>query len=404
MLLPFLAQAQVTATITSTNVTCYGLCNGSATATGSGGWAPYTFHWSNGATTATITGLCPGTYSVTITDIDLGFGVASITITQPTQLGVTVNATQQQLCGVAPDGQASVVPFGGTPPYTYLWSNGQTTPLITGLSAGTYTVTVTDANNCTAAGSAVISYSPEGIWVIDSSENVTCFGANNGFIHVAAMTGTPPYTYHWNNGATTQNLFNLAPGNYSVTVTDANGCTNLHTVVITQPPQLVIGMTMTNALCGLPGSATVTPSGGTPPYSVLWSTGSNNFTISVFPGTYSVTVTDANACTAIKQLTVGGTTTGLTVNVVLVTNAGCNIGGSATATATGGTGNYAYSWDNGQTTATATNLSAGMHNVTATDITTGCMGVGTINVPSASMLLAVTTLNSNATCLLGGSA
>ena len=404
MLLPLLTQAQVTATITSTNVTCYGLCNGSATATGSGGWAPYTFNWSNGATTATITGLCAGTYQVTITDIDLGFGIASITITQPTQLGVTVNATQQQLCGIAPDGKASVVPFGGTPPYTYLWSTGATTPLITGLSAGTYTVTVKDANNCTASGSAVISFSPEGIWVVDSSEDVTCFGANNGFIHVGAMTGTPPYTFQWSNGATGQNLFNLAPGNYSVTTTDANGCTNLHTVVITQPPQLVVGMTMTNALCGLPGSATVIPSGGTPPYSVLWSTGSTNFTVSVFPGNYSVTVTDANACTAVKQLTVGGTTTGLTVTVTLQTNAGCTIGGSAIATATGGTGNYAYSWDNGNTTQTATNLSTGLHHVTVTDITTGCSGVGQINIPPAAGLVPATSLNSNATCLVGGSA
>ena len=405
MLFPLLTQAQiVTGTITTTNVTCFGLCNGSATATGAGGWAPYTYNWSNGATTATITGLCPGTYTVTITDIDLGFTIISATITQPTQLGVTINVQQQQLCSFAPDGQASVTPYGGTPPYSYLWSTGAVTPLITGLSAGTYTVTVTDAKGCTAAASAVIIFQNEGIWVVDSSVNVTCFGLNNGFIHIGVMTGTPPYTFQWNNGANSQDLFNLAPGNYSVVVTDANGCTNLHTVTITQPPQLVVGMTMTNALCGLPGSATVTPSGGTPPYVLLWSTGSSNSTISVFPGNYSVTVTDANACTAVKQLTVGGSNTGLTVNVTMMNGAGCLPTGSATANATGGTGNYAYSWDNGATTQTVTNLSAGPHSVTVTDITTGCTGVGTTNIPSAAVLVVTATLNANATCLVGGSA
>jgi len=405
VLLPMLAQAQqVVATITSTNVTCFGLCNGSATATGSGGWAPYTYLWSTGATTATITGLCPGSYTVTATDIDLAFSVTSTVISQPTQLGVTVNVQQHQLCTLAPDGQASVTPFGGTPPYSYLWSTGAVTPLITGLANGTYTVTVTDANGCTTAASAVVILQPEGLWVVDSTVNVTCFGFNNGFIHIGVMTGTPPYTFQWNHGPTAQDLFNVAPGTYSVVVTDANGCTNLHTVTVTQPPQLVLGMTMTNALCGLPGSATVTPAGGTPPYAILWSTGSTNPTISAPVGNYLVTVTDANGCTATKTLTIGGSNTGLTVNILVLSNAGCLTGGSATATASAGTGNYAYTWDNGNTNQTANNLSAGPHQVTVTDITTGCTGVGTTNIPSSTNLVAATVVGSNATCLVGGSA
>ncbi len=405
VLLPLLAQAQpVVANITTTNVTCFGLCNGSATATGSGGWAPYTFLWNTGATTSTITGLCPGTYTVTVTDIDLGFSVASTVITQPTQLGATVNVQQHQLCTLAPDGQASVTPYGGTPPFTYLWSTGAVTPLITGLGNGTYTVTVTDANGCTAAASAVVVLQPEGLWVVDSTVNVTCFGFNNGFIHIGVMTGTPPYTFQWSHGPTAQDLFNVSPGVYSVVVTDANGCTNLHTVTVTQPPQLVIGMNMNDAVCGLPGSATITPSGGTPPYAILWSNGSTNSTISAFPGTYTVTVTDANACTATKSLVIGGTNTSLTVNVFVLSNAGCLVGGSATATATGGSGNYAYAWDNGTTANPATTLSAGPHSVTVTDITTGCSGVGTTNIPSSTTLLATAVVSTNATCLLGGSA
>ncbi len=405
VLLPLLAQAQpITANITSTNVTCYGFCNGTATASASGGWAPYTYQWSTGATTATITGLCPGSYTVTVTDIDLGFSVVSTTISQPPQLGASIDTHHQQLCSVAPDGIASVTPFGGTPPYTYLWSTGAVTPQVTGLAVGTYYVTVTDANSCTAVATTTIILQPEGLWVIDVTTNVTCFGLNNGTIHIGVMTGTPPYTYQWTNGASGSDLTGLAAGVYSVIVTDANGCTNLHTVTVSQPPQIAIGMTMTNAVCGLAGSATITPSGGTPPYAVLWSTGSTNFTISAFPGNYSVTVTDAAGCTATKTLTIGGTSTNLTVNVLVLSNAGCLVGGSATATATGGSGNYAYAWDNGTTANPATTLSAGPHSVTVTDITTGCSGVGTGNIPSATTLVATTVLGSNATCLVGGSA
>src|SRR5690349_17297195 len=107
--------------ISRTNVTCFGFCNGTATAVGTGGWAPYTYQWSNGQTTSTINNLCPGTYFVTVTDIDLGTASGSIIITEPTQLGVTVGG-QSQICENVPDGYAAAVPFNGTPPYTYLWN------------------------------------------------------------------------------------------------------------------------------------------------------------------------------------------------------------------------------------------------------------------------------------------
>lgn len=402
-LLPNFSQAQVSVTITKTNVSCFGGNDGSATAVASGGWAPYTYQWSNGATTATITGLAAGTYSVTATDIDQGFAVGTINVAQPNQLGVQVYGSSQ-ICDLAPDGTATAVPFGGTPPYTYLWSNGGTTPQITGLGAGTYTVTVTDANDCTTSGSWVVEYWPEGIWLMDSTVDVTCFGLNNGFSHIGAMSGTPPYTYLWSTGATTPDVSNLAPGNYTVTVTDANGCTNFWNVSVNQPAQLLCNVSSTPGACGLSGSATVNPTGGTPPYSVLWSTGSTNFTITAPPGNYGVTVTDANDCTCTSMVTINSSSGTLTVTTTVNSNAGCTIGGSATATASGGTGNYAYSWDNGQTTATATNLTAGNHNVTVTDITTGCIGTATVNIPSAPQLTASVTLVSNATCLIGGSA
>lgn len=404
MLLPALTEAQVTVTVTGTNVTCFGLNNGYATAVGSGGWAPYTYLWSNGLTTQTIGGLAPGTYYVTVTDIDLGFGVGSITITQPPQLGVTVYG-ESQICGLVPDGKATAVPFGGTPPYTYLWSNGGTTAQITGLAGGTYTVTVTDANNCTASGSTVVYFWNEGIWIMDTNIDVTCFGLNNGSAHVSGMSGTPPYTYHWNTGSNSPDISNLAPGTYTVTVTDANGCSNTHNVDITQPPVLQLSASSTPGVCGLAGSATITVSGGTPPYTVLWSTGSTNTTITATAGTYTVTATDANGCTKSASATISVTPNSLLVNTSVLSSAGCTVGGSASVSASGGSGTYQYMWSGGlPMTSTVNNVPAGTYTVTVVDVTTGCTGTGTVNVPAAPALTGTATLVSNATCAIGGSA
>jgi len=403
LFLPAFSSAQVSVTVTGTNVTCAGANNGTATAVASGGWAPYTYQWSNGATTATITGLAPGTYSVTATDIDLGFAVGTITITQPNPLSIVVSC-ESQICDLAPDGTAQVVPANGTPPYTYLWNTGATTAKITGLAAGFYSATVTDANGCTKTDTCEVVFWNEGIWLMDSTVDVTCFGLENGFSHIGPMSGTPPYTYLWSTGATTQDVFNLAPGNYTVTVTDANGCTNFQNITVEEPSQLTCNAVPTPGACGLPGSASVNPTGGTAPYTVLWSNGSTNFTISVMPGTYRVTVTDANDCICSDTVVITSNSPILNVTTTVVSNAGCTVGGSATASASGGTGNYSYSWDNGQMTATATNLTAGNHTVTVVDITTGCTGTGTVNIPSAPPLTASATLVANASCLTGGSA
>jgi hypothetical protein len=404
--LPAMVQAAITVNVTGTNVSCYGGNNGTATAIASGGWAPYTYQWSNGATTQTITGLAAGVYHVTVTDIDLAFAIGTITITQPNALGVTVYA-QGQICGIVPDGTATAVPYGGVGPYTYLWSNGGTTSQITGLSTGTYVVTVTDANNCTAVGSTFVNFANEGLWVMDSTVDVTCFGANDGFAYISPMSGTAPYTYQWSNGQTGPNLSNLGPGTYTVTITDAFGCFALHNVIITQPTALNATVSTTPGVCGLAGSATITITGGTPPYAVLWQgTSSTNFTVNLTPGSYGVTVTDANECTKTTTFNVSGTPNSLNIAPAVLSNAGCTIGGSASASVSGGSGNYAYTWSSNpaQTTQTANNLAAGNYTVTVVDITTGCTKTATINVPAAPTLTGTATLLTNANCLVGGSA
>ena len=400
-----ISQAQVMVTIAKTDVTCFGYNDGMAEAFGSGGWEPYTYQWSNGATTKKITGLAPGAYTVTCTDKDLGTSVTSTVVGQPTQLGVVLEVNMHQICISMPEGRITANPYGGTPSYTYKWSNGATTAQISGLAAGTYTLTLTDSKGCTVSSSAtIVNYTSEGIWVQHMSMNVTCYGFNNGMATAMPMSGTPPYTYQWSHGPTTQKVSNLSPITYSVVVTDASGCTALHNVTITEPPLLTATTTTTNVLCGLAGGAEVFPGGGTPPYNVLWSTGSTTLKITATSGIYTVTVTDANACTVSATATVSNSSNALVVSATPQSNAGCTVGGSAQATVSGGSGNYAYAWDNGQNTATATNLSAGPHKFTITDITTGCMGVGSVTINGAPQLTGSATLKTNATCTVGGSA
>ncbi len=404
-LLPALSQAQFQVTVTGTNVTCSGFNNGTATATPSGGWFPYTYLWSNGATTQTITNLAPGNYCVTVTDIDLAFGTGCIAITQPPALGVDVYCNSQ-ICGFVPDGTAAAVPFNGTPPYSYLWSNGAVTPEITGLTQGTYTVTVTDANGCTATDFCEVGFWDEGIWLMDSIyQQINCFGAHNGWIHVSVMSGVGPYAYIWSNGGTTADIINLGPGTYTVTVTDlGTGCTNISSAILVEPAQLVCTPSSIPANCGLNGTATITATGGTLPYNYNWSNGQTGPSITVPAGTYGVTVTDANGCSCSSNVTVSSNSIALVVTVTPTVPAGCVVGGSASATVSGGSGNYAYAWDNGNTTSTATNLAAGNHNVTVVDITTGCQGIGTVTILVAPPLIPTATATAPATCLTGGTA
>ncbi len=403
LLIPGMLSAQLTVNISKTNVSCFGGNNGTATATASGGAQPYNYHWSNNASTATITGLTAGNYFVTVTDNNQVAVLDTVTISQPTQISVTVIG-ESQICGIVPDGKATAYPSGGTPPYSYLWNNNGNTVQITGLAAGTYTVTVADSKGCTTSGSAPVFYWNEGIWLMGDTINASCFGSNNGFLHVSAMSGTPPYVYHWNTNDSTADLHNLPPGDYSVTVTDVNGCNNTLDYTITEPPALTCQTSSIPGACGLAGSASVNPAGGTPSYSVLWSTGSTSLSITEAPGVYSVTVTDANDCTCSSEVTIGSTSDSLSVNIIVNHGAGCTIGGDATAVASAGTGNYAYLWDNAQTTASAGNLVAGNHTVTVTDLNTGCIGTASTNIPLAPQLIASATLESNASCLIGGSA
>ena len=228
--LPFVLSAQLSVTISPTNITCFGAANGKAQANPVGGTPPYTYVWSNTATTKTIQNLAPGNYFVTVSDANQNTKAAANNITQPQLLGLTAFG-QSQLCDVAPDGMAAVVPFGGTPAYTYLWSNGGTTAQINNLIGGIYNVTLTDANSCTVSSFYQVGYWAEGLWLMTNSTPTSC-AFEIGSAQVFPGSGIAPYQYEWSNGATTAEIENLGAGTYTVTVSDANACSNSAEAII----------------------------------------------------------------------------------------------------------------------------------------------------------------------------
>ncbi|HYG51493.1 MAG TPA: YHYH protein, partial [Flavobacteriales bacterium] len=290
------APSAVTGTTSVINVSCFGNSTGAVDLTPSGGNGAYTYSWSNSATTQDISSLAAGTYSVTITDGNSCTGTASATVTQPSAVLSVSGTTTSTGCSTSV-GAVNITVSGGTSSYTYSWSNGATTEDISSLSAGTYTVTVTDANGCTTTGTYTVS-STSGPFLSTSVTNVLCNGGSTGAVNLTVTGGTGSMTYAWSNSATTEDITSVAAGTYSVTVTDAASCTATTSVTVTQPAALSASSSSTSILCnGGSSTVTVSASGGTALYS-----GTGTFTQTV--GTYSYTVTDANGCTASTSITI----------------------------------------------------------------------------------------------------
>ena len=283
------------------------------------------------------------------------------------------------------NGIATVTPSAGSAPYSYLWSNSSTNDTITGITAGTYYVTVTGDNNCTATASVTVTQ-PNILTSDTSQTNVSCYGGNNGTATVIPAGGTPSYTYLWSNSQTTAIAIDLVAGIYNVTVTDNNSCTTTNSVTITEPAVLAATTSQNNGCNGVCNkSAIVTPSGGTSPYTYLWSNSSTNDTISnICSGNYSVTVTDACNSTTTSSVTITepAVLTATTSQVEPAINL-CN--GTATITPSGGTSPYAYLWSNAQTTSTATGICGGICAVTVTDAN-GCTTSGSFTFKKATNL------------------
>ena len=264
-----------------------------------------TYLWSNAATTKDLAAVAAGTYSVTVTD-GACTATASVTLTDPSAITLTCSKTDATTKS-GTDGTATVVASGGTGAYTYLWSNAKTTASITGLTAATYTVTVTDANGCTKVCSSVVGEPGCNVSASLASTNPKCAAGTDGTVTltVTGAVGTP--TYLWSNAATTKDLSAVAAGTYSVTVTDG-ACTATASVTLTDPSAITLTCSKTNATTksGTDGTATVVASGGTGAYTYLWSNAKTTASITgLTAATYTVTVTDANGCTKVCSSVVG---------------------------------------------------------------------------------------------------
>lgn len=383
--------------------------NGSATAIPAGGNGPYTYQWlPSGGNNANANGLAAGTYTVNVTDASGCVATQTVVVPQGPAPGNLLMTSTNIACFGGNTGSATANMNGGQQPYTYLWSNNNTTPTLSNLPAGTYSVSVTTANGCISTGTVVITQPATALTVNTSvSTPVSCNGGNNGTAAAVVNGGVPAYTYSWNTQPvqTTANASNLAAGSYVVTITDAGGCVITGSVTLTQPAALVSSVASSvpvSCYGNANGSATAGVSGGTGPFTYSWTTNPIQTTVSagnLGAGNYQVVITDANGCTSTSSVQITQPNP-LVVNISAVTDVSCNAGnnGTATAAASGGTGPYAFSWTTNpvQNTTTAINLNAGTYFVTITDANgCGTVTTATVNEP---LPLVITATGNDTVC------
>jgi gliding motility-associated-like protein len=326
------------------NVKCHGGTDGAIMLEVSGGTLPYSFLWSNGATSATIQGLQAGYYEVWVTDSLECVATKTMQIVQP--LPLTAAALVQPVsCKGYGDGSIVLETTGGNAPYSYLWSTGDTLNTILMQSGGPYQVLVTDANQCDTAFVFIIPESTDSLWVHATVKQPSCFGTADGSIQIAVSGGAIPYQYQWSNGASTASLNGLAPGELTLLVTDAFGCIKQLDFTILSPDSLIVIGEISNASCGNNGRIDVSLQGGSPPFLYQWSNGADSSSISNLAlGHYNLQIIDFMGCTAYKSFEI----TGAEALQAQVEVEPCRCfeseDGQILLTATGGNNPYSITW------------------------------------------------------------
>ena len=351
---------------------------GSIDITISGGVTPYNFNWNNGATTEDISGLSAGNYSCQLTDNNACIiNIGPITINNSSG-GLTIDTfvVTNESCGNAA-GSIDLTISGGTLPYTYLWSDGQTTEDATLLSAGNYSCTITDANNCSININVDVLNDAGTLSLDNAAITDEVCGNAAGAIDLSISGGTTPYTFNWSNGATTEDISGLSAGTYSCIIIDSNNCTiytDTFNVVNSSGSLSLDNVFVNDESCNDgTGYINITVSGGTTPYTFGWSNGSTTEDIyGLTAGTYTCQITDNGGCTINLTANVFNNAGNLTISDSIITNEVCSDGqGAIDIVVGGGDPPYSFNWSNGDTTEDISGLSAGAYTLTVRD-TGGC--------------------------------
>ncbi|MEZ4938017.1 MAG: T9SS type A sorting domain-containing protein [Crocinitomicaceae bacterium] len=370
--------SDVVANPSSTTANC---TDGTATANPSGGAAPYTYLWMNGATSQTISNLSTGNASVLVTDVN-GCQSYPTGVFIPQSVTITVNNSVTPATCLASDGSAIAFASGGTPPYSYVWTNGQTGNTATNLSQGLYRVIATDANGCVSSSTNASVSASTPITTTVSTTPSSCT-VDDGSATLNSSGGTPPYSITWNTypSTTGNTISNMGSGSYGFTITDAVGCIRTGAANIQPESSIYVDLSPSSVSCpNTTGNITSNVTGSNPPFTYLWSNGATTEDILGVPiGSYTCTVTDALGCTKSKSDYISSQSD---MNLgITTTNVSCvfNADGAATVNVTGGTAPYTYSYSNGSTTANATGLGLGYYTLTVTDAN-GCSKNTSFNI------------------------
>lgn len=291
------------------NLSCFESDDGHIYISISNGTPDFTYIWSTGDTTVTsqitdsLSGLPEGSYTVTVIDLNGCIADTSISITQPQPLNV-VGLKQNVDCYGNATGAINTTVNGGTPPYNYLWNNNDTTNSLTNLTAGNYSLTVSDSNNCFVEIPLIGIFQPDSLYIDQETiNNINCYNDSTGSIQISITGGVSPYEYYWNNGDTINQITELKQGSYQITITDSNNCVFIDSFTVNQPTQLILtdSVYYENHL----GVINIDVSGGTQPYKYNWSNKETTANISgLVSGKYNITVTDFNDCVITDSTTI----------------------------------------------------------------------------------------------------
>ena len=362
------APDSITVDVISDSVSCFGGADGAALLIPSGGTFPYTFEWYNGLNISNLTSLSVGVYSFEVRDSNNCIYNNVVNIFEPADLQLSLFGTNLSCFGIN-DGSIVSTTVGGILPYSYLWSNGDTTLDAQNLSDGLHSLIITDANNCSITQFEVIS-EPSLLNASINHNNVDCYGNSNGSIDLSVNGGVQPYIYNWSNGASTQDVQNMSAGAYSVEIYDANNCLLNMSDSITEPSQILIEDSINNVECANSnnGSIYLDVTGGVSPFNFVWSSGQNTEDIfQLSPNQYSVLIIDANGCTTnYSNIIEANNPISFTDSVIDESCFGAS-NGQVFIEISGGVSPYEVDWLNGDFGTEIDNLTSGTHAFIITD-------------------------------------